>query len=226
MNTHTATANTQISDEKRHSLIAAVAAAHGTSDAVILRRIKAVSAALTAGLDVKSLVSEIKAVASVPGSSVTPVSAAALGQARAVLTFLDRVGVSLPTALETNPAALVSIYRAAHADRAGVKGIRAMADAAVEGATSEDKLSIGATQAETVRPDSRPVAGKRAEAPSTRVTVTDYAAVLNTMAGAVGTGAYEPTADFVAALGALVSEVQRVAAARPVRARIAAPVPA
>lgn len=225
--TRTTTAAPALTDERRSYLIGAVADSHGTTDAAIIRRIRAVSAALAAGLDVKSLVSEINAAASVPGSTVTPISAPILGQARAVLTFLDKVGVSLPTALDMNRDALVAIYRAASTKRAGVKGLKAVADVAVNGETPADKLAIGGEQAdaagrETRRTGSDGTGKLAADGVAFTETVTDYTAALNVMAGAVGTGQYEPDAAFVAALGNLVAEVQRVSASRPVRARIAA----
>lgn len=231
MHANTTPVSPSLTPEKRDALIAAVAAAHGTSAAVIVRRIQAVSAALTAGIDVKSLAAEISAAAAVPGSTMTPVSAATLGQARAVLTFLDRIGVSLPTAVATRKDTLVAVYRAAHTSRAGVKGLKAVADAAVNGETAADKLAIGEETADAAARDERRQGGNGDGSPAAdyaaaHITVTDYAAALNVMAGAVGTGQYEPDAAFVAALGALVAEVQRVAAARPVRARIAAPVAA
>lgn len=228
MSTPTPTTTAPLTDERRSYLIGAVADSHGTSDAAIIRRIRAVSNALVAGLDVKTLTAEINAAASVPGSSVSPISAPILGQARAVLTFLDRVGVSLTTALETNRDALVSIYRAASTKRVGVSGLKAVADVALNGESPADKLAIGGEQAEQAGRDSRKTGGKGDGTPAADGAVrfeqvTDYAAALNVMAGAVGTGAYEPDAAFVAALGALVAEVQRVTAKRPVRARIAAP---
>ena len=228
MSTTTPTPTAPLTEERRSYLIGAVADSHGTSDAAIIRRIRAVSAALAAGLDVKTLTAEINAAASVPGSSVSPISAPVLGQARAVLTFLDRVGVSLPTALEADRDALVSIYRAASTKRAGVSGLKAVADVAVNGESPADKLAIGGEQAESAGRETRKAGGKGDGSPAADgavrfETVSDYTAALNVMAGAVGTGAFEPTADFVAALSNLVGEVQRVAAARPVRARIAAP---
>lgn len=203
--------------------VAAVASAHGTSDAVIVRRVRAVSAALTDGMTVKFLASSIAAAAA-SDAAIPAVTSTTLGYARGVLSTLDKMGVSLGSA----PSSLiVATYRAImrHGVSAAVKRI---ADAGVEGGTEPaDKaaaaeVSASAMVAEHTAARKAREGGKPApDAEAAHVIVTDRAAALATIAGEISRGAYVPTPEFLAALDALTGEVSRVVtrnyAAAPVR---------
>lgn len=194
-------------------ILTAVSASHGTSDSQIIARIKAVSKALDAGISVKTLASDLKTASLESGSTIVPVVQSVLGYATGVLAIIDKLGVSLATASE-DKAALAATYRAVH--RHGKKTmIDRLVPAAIEEKSPESKMTALKDEATAAVADAvearRRDGGKPRESEAKTATITEYDKILHTIAAAIGSRAYSPTPEFLAALHGLVNVVTETA---------------
>ena len=123
--------------------MAAITRSHGLTDALIVARIKSVDAAISDGVTVKTLSADMANAAArgliVDGVAITAESQQTLGRARATVSALDRIGVTLASACKLNRATVADIYRAI--SRHGTKvTLTRIADAVNAGSEPDAKL--------------------------------------------------------------------------------------
>lgn len=221
------------------AILANVSLAHTLKTADIIRKIEAVSAALDAGHTVKELAQALTA-AAVSGLVVkrgksdvviSPVSQQTLGRAKAALTVLDKLGVSLATAKRVNPDALADFYRAVsrHGTSATVPALAAYVDAGIDPAEKLTAAGVAAAEmTESAIAERKSSAGEPREAsPDTSVSETDIVSRIvsdvTLLAGIVHQGKRALKASEIDALnrafGALARELAAPAPAPKPRAK-------
>lgn len=218
-------------------LLGAIADAHAVGNGDIIRRVSAVSDALVAGFTVKDIAAGM-AEAAARGVTVTvgrgkaartvPVTAESqntLGRAKATLTVLDKLGVTLATAVKVHPEAVADAYRAVsrHGVRTAVSRLSAHVDAGTE--PGEKLRAMGTDAAEMVadavaaRKTSagKPREAKPAAGSEQRGTVVAQA--MMRAAADVAAGKWAPTVDelseMYAAAHALIAELDRLGDSAP-----------
>lgn len=199
----------------------AISAAHGTTDESISSRVDAVAAALSAGVDVKTMAADLKA-AAVRDAAIVPVVATVLGHAKAVVTVADKLGVTL-TDMPVDVRA--TIYRAVQ--RHGVTaGVRDIVAAGIGGKTTAAKIErAGKAAAKAHRAAIEERAAKAADTIRTTAdeTPAPTADVLKGITQAIMGDRLVVTPDILRAVAALTEAVRAKAprpAATPTPARV------
>ena len=123
-----------------HAEMVAVSAAFSEADAVIVARIKAVAATVRRGVTVKTLAEDM-AHAAESDDAIVPVGAAMLGYAYAVTELVESFGMSPASALKTDRAAVVEIYRAIVRVKSKAAAFKVLKAAGKTGETDAERLA-------------------------------------------------------------------------------------